>query len=175
MKELVDLYARFKSFSEFRSLYTDEDARQIFHGSPLVLEALANKDDDARWQITNFLLDQDAIADQPTSEGYNAFHYIFSHPHPDPGQTLELTRRFLAAGADPGLPDARGMTPSAWLVRLAIHPDNLTELYDLWFAQPGLNLTFEDRPGGSALDAARAFSHTPLTARMEEYLAHPPA
>lgn len=171
----IDGCARFRSFSEFRAAYRKEDAQTIFSGSPLVLEALANKDPEARWQITMFLLDQGAIADQPTSDGYNAFHYIFTHPRPDPAETLELTKRFLAAGADPGLPDYRGQTPSALLVRIAIHPDQLTELYDVWFAQPGLNLTYEDRYGGCALETARAFQHTPLITRMEAYLANPPA
>lgn len=167
----VEGAARLKSFAEFRKAFKRGDAKRLFRGQSLVLHALTNGDPEARFQITTFLLDQGASADGVGFEHENAFHILFSRRALDPAQTITLTERLIAVGADPNQPDDRGRTPSEYLSQLALPLSALDRFYDVWFAQAGLDLTTTNAAGVSALESARKLQFEPLIERMERYLA----
>ena len=167
----VEGAARLKPFADFRKLFKRGDAKKLFRGQSLVLHALTNADPEARFQITKFLLDQGASADGVGFEQENVFHILFSRRVLDPAQTITLTGRLIEAGADPNRPDDRGRTPSEYLTQLALPLSALDRFYDLWFAQPALDLTTSNVAGISALDSTRKLQFEPLIERMESYLA----
>jgi hypothetical protein len=164
--------ARTGTFEEFVAIYLQEDATEKWQGMSLALHALCNPVPDARYRITNLVMDDGAPVDGVGFGGHGLFTTLFEQWEHDLDQTLHLIKRLAAGGADPGRVDGAGRIPSHNLVQWKFTDVELAPLYDFWFSLPHLNLTHVNRSGRTPLDMARDLSphRDDLVARMEAYL-----
>lgn len=166
----VDLTAKLKHFSGFEHEYTPGDEKRLFDAKPLIFAALSNNKPDARYRISSFLLDRGAIVTGQSPEGATALSILLSRQTHEISRTTELVKRLIAAGADPALRAERGVTATQLLAQLPQDDEEIQDLLEFWFAQPGLAPDAPNDFGKTPIDLAGDY---PATAdrvrRMKEY------
>ncbi|GAA4669430.1 hypothetical protein [Frondihabitans cladoniiphilus] len=153
------------SIGDFTAAYRPADATTI---PLLLLNAVGRKDLPSRYEVSGILLDDGADASETNDEGENALHVLFGQVKHDLPAEVALAARLIDAGADVNALDSKQRLPLQAIVNLKFDDEALSPLYDLWFAQPGLDVTTKNAWGFSPLDLARKFPYrAALVARME--------
>lgn len=165
----IDLMAKSRSYEEFEEAFEAGDEDRVVGGVPILLSALANSVAD-RTRIARFLLEHGARADGRNNQGQTAFHVLFGQVGHDVPALAGLTEDLLTAGADPAAVDDKRISALQWIINLKASDDELSDLYDVWFAQPGLRFDDANRAGVSPRElAAKLPYRADLLERMERY------
>ena len=166
----IDLIAQMKTSMEFFEAYHDGDEKRLYQGKGLIFYALSNTNMNARYEISNFLLDKGADVTGITPNGSTALHVLLGHVKHDAKATVELCKRLIDCGADVGVLDKDNISIMQNIVNIGIHENELESLYDMLFAQPNLDFTSKNFRGFSPMDLAIKRGTRPkLIERMREY------
>lgn len=173
---MASLYhlASYGSFDEFMSEYKPADATDPEAGERLLKRAVTNGDIAARVAIATRLLDDGADPAQATEDGANVLHALLGARDHDFAAEAPLLERLIAGGADINKVIARFGTPlETATVDSAFTESELAPVYDVFFAQPDLDLLQTSLAGRAVIDRLRdSFEdRTDLVARAEAYLA----
>lgn len=174
------------SFEEVLALYAEAPANRR-DPSELLLEAFSSGHPETALRLAHFMLDEGADPATTNRSGYNALQLLFagsagrsrSWSAKDGEEAARLVQRLLAGGADvnchaPGLG-----VPLRCLYEDSLIPEAvLTPVYDVLFAQPGIEFGFRRREDGPTLGETIANTANPARAelgrRVRAYLEHPP-
>lgn len=159
-----------QGWSEFAAAFAEGDQDAEFGGVPLIFLSLENGDPRARFDISSFLLERECKVLGENGRGQTALHVLLGQVKHDIAQTTELCRRLLDRGVDPAASDAQGVSATQCIVNLKYDDAELSELFDVWFAQSGLVFDRPNRAGFSPRDLARQRSYrAEMVRRMDEY------
>lgn len=166
----IDLVAKSRSYEEFESAFQPGDEDRVVDGVPILLSALANTAAADRMKIARFLLGRGARADGRNNQGQTVFHVLFGQVAQDVAGLAALTEDLLAAGADPAAVDDKRVSALQWIINLKATDAELSDLFDVWFAEPGLRFDEPNRAGVSPRElAAKLPYRAELMRRMEQY------
>lgn len=167
----IDLIAQFKNYDEFINNYKSGDEIKDYSGKPLIFYSLANTDEDARNDISNFLLDKHAKVTGVDSEGYNALQVLLSYDSDNIIDLVNLCQRLIKMGADINHTDINGQVPFDYILRMNHSDEQLMPLYDLFLAQNNLNLKIKDNNNLTPVTYAESFPfRTEIAERMKKYV-----
>lgn len=164
------------TFEEFVSAYEPADAAwsSPATGETLLKFAVGNHDVDARIAIATRLLDDGADPSYAADGGTNLLHVLLGRRQHDFAAEAPLVERLIAGGADINRVIPRFGTPlETATVDSEFAEAELAPLYDVFFAQPDLDLLQTSLANMTVLARLRdSFEdRTDLVARAEAYLA----
>ena len=169
----VSTAAMLGTYEDFLELFEKgyEDKESVLK-SNILYDALRNNNDEERYKIAKFLIDEGANIKSVTKEGTTLFFPLFQGGGNDITGTTELCKIFLEKGAD--------ITPlykphKTVMFKNIFNYDNVPEiemmpLYELIFAQPGLKLLVKDKWGLTVIEFARRFNRPIAVKMMEDYV-----
>lgn len=134
------------SLDEFLAEYEPSDAMWASPstGEPLLKFAVGNHDADARVAIATRLLDDGADPSWSADNGTNLLHVLLGRRTHDFAAEAPLVARLIAGGADINEVAVRFGTPlETATMRSAYTDEELAPIYDVFFAQPDLDLLEE--------------------------------
>lgn len=143
-----------------------------------ITEAIANRDPENRVNIVTWLLDQGADASYADPEtGVNLLHIWFSQRDINPALEAPVIQRLLEQGADiNGYANKWGRPLAVLYENSRLSDDDSKPLYDVVFAQPGIDWGVPANKTGAAPQTLRELIETgqvrkpDMIRRMHEYL-----
>ena len=162
------------SVEEFLAEYESRATPDPSAAGELLLQAVGNDDIAARIGIATRLLDDGADATSATSSGANVLHVLLGRRSQDFAAEAPLLERLVAKGADVNKVIARFGTPlETATLDSAFTEAELAPVYDLFFAQPDLDLLKTSLYRRTVMANLRDCfeDRTDLVARAEAYLA----
>lgn len=169
----VSAAAMLGTYEDFLELFKKgyEDKESVLK-SNILYDSLRNNNDEARYKIAKFLIDEGANVKSVTKEGTTLFFPLFQGGGNDITGTTELCKIFLEKGAD--------ITPlykphKTVIFKNIFNYDNVQEvemipLYELIFAQTGLKLLMKDKWGLTLLDFAKKAERYIGVKYIEDYI-----
>ena len=165
--------ATFGTLKDFLELFkTGDENKKSVTGTGILFDALRNSNSDARYEITNFLINKGADVKTTTKDGANLFLSLFEKGRDDIVKTTILCKTLLEKGAD--------ITPlykphKTVMFKNIFNYDNVPEiemipLYELIFEQTGLQLLVRDKWGLTLLDFAKKAGRYIGVKYIEDYI-----
>jgi putative ankyrin repeat protein len=175
MSKYSTLYAatNMGTYEDFLEMYKEgEQYKKDVTGDTLLWTALCNTNDEERYKIVNFLINKGADVKFINKEGLSLFFPLFSYGRDDIVKTTILCKTLLEKGAD--------ITPlykphKTVMFKNIFNYDNVPEiemipLYELIFAQTGLQLLVKDKWGLTLLDFAKKVGRYIGVKYIEDYI-----
>ena len=152
----VDLIAQLKTEKEFFEIYHEGDEKKLYDGESLLFYAIANHEPNARYIISNFLLDKGVDALGFNEEHESVFHVLMSRDDHDISKTVALCERLIRLGVDINTLDKKNRSALQYIINNMRYSDEeLMPLYQLWFSQPCPSCETKNAWGFSPLDLAQ--------------------
>ena len=163
--------AKRKTFDDFILIYDREQLNERAD-SPLIFCAMSNHDPESRFKIVNFLISEGADLTKLNSENECLFHTLFSRPKHNIEQSTILIKKLLEANVNINQFDKKKRLPIQYIINSGLKEDEISEWYDILFAQEGLILTEKNAWGYSPIELTQKFlpERQKLLDRMNEYV-----
>lgn len=166
----IDLIAKLKTLKEFMDMYQKGDEKKIYDGKSLIFFSLANTDPVSRYEISNFLLENEVDVLNKNKEQETALHVLLGQREHDITKTCELCVKLIKRGVDINAKDKNGQMAIQYITRMNKLDKDLSELYDIWFDEDNLDLTSRDVTGCTPLEYAEKLPYrAELIERMKKY------
>ena len=143
--------AKRKTFEEFMEIY-DRAQLNAQVDSPLIFNAMANHDPESRFKIVNFLISEGVDLTVLNSENECLFHILFSRPNHNIEQSTILIKKLLEANVNINQFDKKKRLPIQHIINSGLNEDEISEWYDIIFAQENLILTEKNAWGYSPIE-----------------------
>lgn len=155
----VDLIAQLKTEKEFFEVYREGDEKKLYDGKSLLFYAIGNHNSNARYIISNFLLDKGVDALGFNEEHESVFHVLMSRDDHDISKTVALCERLIRLGVDINTLDKKNRSALQWMIQLEYSDEELMPLYQLWFSQPCTCCETKNAWGKAPMDFALSRPH----------------
>lgn len=96
----INLIAKLKDKKEFINNFKQEDVNRVLKGKSILFYALSNNNLNARYEITNYLLDSGSNVSVLNEENETLLHILLSRPIHDLDETIKLSKRLILLGTN---------------------------------------------------------------------------
>lgn len=166
----ISMIAKLKGMVDFLNSYSKKDVNKLFDGKSLLFYSISNNNLDARYAISNYLLDEGAQVTGVNEENETLLHILLSRINHDLPKTIELCERLIKEGVDINKVDRKNRLALQYLINMKYTDQELKSLYMLWFSQSKVLVNIKNDWGKSPLELAESMPYRQELVRiMREY------
>ncbi len=151
----ISLIASIKKKDDFFNAFKDGDQNRLHNGNSLIMYSVGNTDLDARYEISNFLIDKGVDVESLNAENESVLHLLLGHNEHELERTIELCKRFISLGVNINTLDKFNRVALQYIINMKYSDEQLRPLYDLWFSQEFVELEVPNKWGLTPIDLAR--------------------
>ncbi|MSA69537.1 hypothetical protein [Holdemania massiliensis] len=166
----IKLVAKLKGKEEFIKNYSSQYIVENDKMESILFYSISNNNLEARYYITNFLLDEGTNPIVINEEHETLLHVLLSQVKHDLNKTINLCQRLIDAGVDVNVLDNKCRLALQYLINLKYTDLELEPLYNYWFNRKGVDVEQKNDWGMSPIDIARKLPYRKdLVKRIEQY------
>lgn len=166
----ISMIAKLKGLEDFLNSYSKTDANKLFNGKSLLFYSISNNNLDARYAITNYLLDEGVQVTGVSEENETLLHILLSRVNHDLPKTIELCERLIEKGIDINKVDSKNRLALQYLIDMKYTDQELKPLYLLWFSQAKVLVNIKNHWGKSPMELAESMPYRQELVRiMHDY------
>lgn len=155
----IFLTAKLKKEEEFFKDFTPDMIQNKEEGKNLLSYSLANKDLQARYAISNFLIDSGCDVSVINDEGETLLHILLGQVKNLVPETTEVCKKLIDGGVDINTLDKKKRLALQYIINMKNTDKELAPLYNLWFATGEVCVNIKNNWGTSPLELASSIPY----------------